>query len=104
MRTMEFTIENKDAFTIGQEMSVTEGVLPSSYYYTLEHALGMSGNFRSFERLKSTKAVSYTHLSVCGFYISDILYTGSRKQRKTCVGVCDLLPVVHSVYCCKYSA
>lgn len=55
MRTMEFTIENKDAFTIGQEMSVTEGVLPSSYYYTLEHALGMSGNFRSFERLKSTK-------------------------------------------------
>lgn len=31
MRRMEFTIEDKDAFQIGQEMGVTEGVLPSSY-------------------------------------------------------------------------
>ena len=30
MRLMEFTIEDKDAFQIGQEMSITEGVLPSS--------------------------------------------------------------------------
>ena len=43
MRTMEFTIENVKAFEIGQEIEVTEGKLPSSYYYTMEHALGMAG-------------------------------------------------------------
>lgn len=55
MRTMEFTIENMDAFTIGQELEVTESKLPSAYYYTIEHALGMSGNFRFSERLKTRR-------------------------------------------------
>ena len=55
MRTMEFTIENIKAFEIGQEIEVTEGKLPSSYYYTMEHALGMSRNYKSTERLKTTK-------------------------------------------------
>lgn len=49
MRRMEFTIENPKLFTIGQVLNVTEGKLPSSYYYTIEHALGMSGNFKSWE-------------------------------------------------------
>lgn len=53
MRRMEFTIENPKLFTIGQVLNVTEGKLPSSYYYTIEHALGMSGNFKSWERLKT---------------------------------------------------
>ncbi len=53
MRTMEFTVEKLNAMEVGQELGVTEGILPSSYYYTLEHALGMSGNFSSRERLKS---------------------------------------------------
>lgn len=57
MRLMEFTIENKEAFEIGQEMSITEGVLPSSYYYILEHMLGMSANYRSYERLKARKGI-----------------------------------------------
>lgn len=55
MRRMEFTTENPDTFTIGQELEVTEGVLPSSYYYVIEHALGMSGNFKNSERLKTRK-------------------------------------------------
>ena len=45
MRTMEFTIENVKAFEIGQEIEVTEGKLP----------LGMSRNYKSTERLKTTK-------------------------------------------------
>ena len=53
MRTMEFTVEKLNAMEVGQELGVTEGILPSSYYYTLEHALGMRGNFSSRERLKS---------------------------------------------------
>ena len=53
MRTMEFTIENIEAFRIGQTLEVTEGKLPTSYFYTIEHALGMSGNFKNAERLKT---------------------------------------------------
>ncbi len=53
MRTMEFTIENIEAFRIGQTLEVTEGKLPTSYFYTIEHALGMSGYFNNAERLKT---------------------------------------------------
>ena len=52
MREMEFTIENTEALRPGMEVNVTEGVLPSSYYYMIEHALGMSANFKYAERLK----------------------------------------------------
>ncbi len=55
MRTMEFTVENLAAFEVGKELGVSEGVLPSAYYYMLEDALGMSGNFTSRERLKSKR-------------------------------------------------
>ena len=51
MRTMEFTTEKLDAFEIGQELSVSEYQLPTSYYYMIEHALGMSGNFKNAGRL-----------------------------------------------------
>lgn len=56
MRTMEFTIENNGhMLEIGQEVNVTEGKLPSSYYYMIEHAIGMSANYNSRERLKVLK-------------------------------------------------
>ena len=42
MRTMEFTIEDTEALKPGMEVNVSEGVLPTSYYYMIEHALGMS--------------------------------------------------------------
>lgn len=55
MRTMEFTIENNgDLLEIGQEVNVIESKLPTSYFYTIENALGMSKNFLSHERLKTT--------------------------------------------------
>ena len=41
MRTMEFTIEDTEALKPGMEVNVSEGVLPTSYYYMIEHALGM---------------------------------------------------------------
>ena len=53
MRTIEFTIENIEAFRIGQALEVTEGKLPTSYFYTIEDAVGMSGNFTNAERLKT---------------------------------------------------
>ena len=50
MREMEFTIEDTEALKPGMEVGVTEGVLPTSYYYTIEHALGMSANFKQGEQ------------------------------------------------------
>lgn len=55
MRDMEFTIENREALQVGMEVAVTEGILPTSYYYTIEHALGMSANFQQADRLKTRK-------------------------------------------------
>lgn len=74
MREMDFTIEDVNALTIGQKIEVIESQLPSAYYYTMEHALGMSGNFKSMERLKtrvgSVKEIKETprfHVAVLEF-------------------------------------
>jgi len=61
MREMEFTIEDTEALKPGMEVGVTEGVLPTSYYYTIEHALGMK---RNCERIKRNAAVSYCSIGI----------------------------------------
>ena len=55
MSEMELPIANTEALKPGMEVNVTEGVLPSSYYYMIEHALGMSANFKQAERLKTRR-------------------------------------------------
>lgn len=57
MRNMEFKMERQGLLTIGQEVDVTESVLPTSYYYTIQPMIAMSKNYPGYERLQSRKGI-----------------------------------------------
>lgn len=57
IRSMEFKMERPGLLEEGQHVTVTEGVLPSNYYYTIDPSLAMSGNFPFRERMLAREGV-----------------------------------------------
>ena len=57
MREMEFKMERPGLLKEGQEVTVTEGILPTSFYYTVDPSLAMSGNYELRQRLKSRNGI-----------------------------------------------
>lgn len=57
MRKMEFKMERANLLREGDRITVTEGVLPSNYYYTIDPSLAMSGNFPFSERMSAREGI-----------------------------------------------
>ena len=71
MRTMEFKMERQGLLKEGDMITVTEGLLPSNYYYTIDPSLAMSGNIPFRERLKSKEGkVTQIIENERGFYVT----------------------------------
>ena len=70
MRKMEFKMERPGLVEPGQRITVTEGVLPSNYYYVIDPAIAMSANIPFRDRLKSTEGVVTDVIeNARGFYV-----------------------------------
>ena len=68
---MIFKMERPGLLSEGQQITVTEGVLPSSYYYTIDPSLAMSGNIPIRERMLAREGV-VTHIesNARGYYVT----------------------------------
>ncbi len=71
MRNMEFKMERQGLLEIGQKVTVTEGLLPSNYYYTIDPSLAMSANIPFRNRLQSREGlVTDIAENARGFYVT----------------------------------
>ena len=71
MRLMEFKMERPGLTKVGDHLKVTEGRLPTSYYYTIEHAIAMSGNYAVSERLKTREGdVTAIRETESGYFVT----------------------------------
>ena len=70
MREIEFKMERPGLVKEGETITVTEGLLPSNYYYTIDPSLAMSPNIPFNQRLKSKSGtVLKIEETPRGFYV-----------------------------------
>ena len=70
MREMEFKMEREGLLSVGDKVTVTEGLLPSCYYYTIDPSLAMSGNFPFRERMLEREGIVTDVIeNARGFYV-----------------------------------
>lgn len=71
MRKIEFKMERPGFLETGQKITVTEGVLPSNYYYTIDPSLAMSPNIPFRNRLQNKEGVVTDIVeNARGFYVT----------------------------------
>ena len=64
-------MERQGLLKKGQRVAITEGVLPSNYYYIIEPSLAMSANIPFRNRLKSSEGVVVDIIeNARGFYVT----------------------------------
>ena len=69
-REMEFKMERPGLLQEGQKVTVTEGLLPSNYYYTIDPSLAIRGNIPLTKRLKAREGIVKTiEENERGFYV-----------------------------------
>ncbi len=67
---MEFKMERPGLLSEGQHITVTEGLLPSNYYYTIDPSLAMSGNVPFNQRMLAREGVvKEVRETPRGFYV-----------------------------------
>lgn len=71
MRRLEFKMERPGLLEVGQKITVTEGLLPSNYYYTIDPSLAMSANIPFRYQLKSREGTVVDIIeNARGFYVT----------------------------------
>ena len=71
MRSMVFKMERPGLLHEGDHVTVTEGVLPSNYYYTIDPSLAMSGNIPIRERMMAREGiVTSIETNARGYYVT----------------------------------
>ena len=72
-REMTFKMERPGLLKEGDHVTVTEGVLPSNYYYTIDPSLAMSGNFPFRERMLDREGIVTSVIeNDRGFYVTAV--------------------------------
>ncbi len=77
-REMPFKMERPGLVEVGDAVNVTEGVLPSNYYYTLnkiggQKSVAMSPNYPFPERLRAKEGVvTAVEENARGFYVTAV--------------------------------
>lgn len=71
MRELSFKMERPGQVTEGDVVSITEGLLPSNYYYIINPAVAMSGNIPFNKRLISREGkVTKVEENSRGYYVT----------------------------------